>query len=266
MPGGMVETCGGLGPLIFHTGGLVGGVACFISGIVGLGNTSTFEGIIIGIYSIAFGLSIFILEIYQPDWFNERFGFYDTMHGRGFFIMLVGCLALGSTGFQRFCGAIGVTVAILYLLLAVSLKLGILNQNNPTLAAHKIDLMDLPDPLWKGGNGRAKAKKAAETVPQPSPDPEMSPGEYDHRGQNRYDDPAGGDNGLVSANRVENGARVIENNPVPSDASYNVNGVRVTGNQVNAAAGFAARNPKLVSGAINVMSRTPPPPPSSRLR
>jgi len=260
----MVDTCGGLGPIIFHIGGIVGGAACTISGIVGMSKADSFEGFIISIYSIVFGLSIFILEIYQPDWFMDRFGFYDTMHGRGFFIMLVGCLALGSSGFQRFCGALGVIVAIFYLMLACSLKVGILNKDNPTLTRHQINIMDLPDPLWKGGNGRAKNDPG--TVPQPSPDPEISPGDYDHHGNDMYDEPAGGDRGLVSADRVETGARMIENNPVPNDSSYNVNGVNVTGRQVNAAAGFAARNPKLVSGAINVVSRSPPPPPSSGLR
>jgi len=130
----VVQSCGGTGALTFHLGGIIGGLSCCLSGIIGISNVKSFENFVTSIYSMVFGGTIFLLELYQPSWFVRRFGFYDTMSGRGFFILSIGFLSVGSSGFQRFLGAVGVLVAILYLLLSCSLSIGILDPSNPKLA------------------------------------------------------------------------------------------------------------------------------------
>jgi len=243
MPGA-VEVCGGIGSCAFHTGGIVAGLACLLSGIIGITAANSFEHFILNIYAMAFGFWIFILEIYQPSWFLEKFGFYDTMPGRGFFILFVGCLSLGSTSFQRFLGALGILVAFCYLLLACTLKSGILDPESPMLKRHQIELNDLPEPLYKSSTG----KKGTGAYQAPSAGVEVPA-----HGDAMHDDPGGS---TVVIDSRENDAKMESGNPYDEDdATINVNGVKLTGDQVSTAASFAAKNPEMVSGTINMVSQ-----------
>lgn len=247
MPGA-VETCGGIGSCAFHIGGIVAGLACLISGIIGISDARTFEHFILNIYAMAFGFWIFILEIYQPSWFLDKFGFYDTMPGRGFFILFVGCLSLGTTSFQRFLGGLGIFVAFCYLLLALILKAGCLNPESPMLKRHQIDLNDLPEPLYKSSTG----KKGTGAYQAPSAGVEVPAHEYDQNGGGMHDDQGG--NTVVVESR-DNDTKLESGNPYEDGGSYNANGVTLTGDQVSSAASFAAKNPEMVSGTINMVSK-----------
>jgi len=242
MPGA-VESCGGVGSCAFHTGGIVAGMACLLSGIIGISDATTFEHFILNIYAMAFGFWIFILEIYQPSWFLAKFGFYDTMPGRGFFILFVGCLSLGNTSFQRFLGGLGIFVAFCYLLLACTLKTGILDPESPMLKRHQIDVNDLPEPLYKSSTG----KKGTGAYQAPSAGIEIPAHANDQNGGGLDQ----GDSTVV----VESDAKMESGNPYEDNDTYDVNGVTVTGEQVSNAANFAAKNPEMVSGTMNMVSK-----------
>jgi len=166
---------------VFHTGGLVAGLCCLLSGIFGIvapgdGVKVNFEIFMISMYSAVFGFMIAFLEVWQPSWFSRLFGFYDTMVGRGVFILLTSCLALGHTGLQKFLGALGLIVALLYIILAALIRFNVVKPDSEQLRKFNLqDVTVLPNPLWKGSVGAAEAGKneplaeGGYAPPQPAP-------------------------------------------------------------------------------------------------
>jgi len=89
---------------------VLGGISQFFFGI-------SFHNIVIGIYTIVFGLATALLEFQIPPYMSRYASFLFSFLGRGIFYVFVGCLILDGHVLRYIAGAIIGVVGVVYIAL-----------------------------------------------------------------------------------------------------------------------------------------------------
>jgi hypothetical protein len=90
------------------TGGIMvfGGVSQFFP--------ISFQGVVVGVYVILFGLATALLEFRIPDQVAKYCSFYFSFIGRGVFYSFIGCITLGDTVLRIVAGSLLIFLGVVY--------------------------------------------------------------------------------------------------------------------------------------------------------
>jgi len=89
---------------------VLGGISQFFSGI-------SIHNVVIGVYTIIFGLATVLLEFQIPPYMSRYASFLFSFLGRGIFYLFVGCLILDGHVLRYIAGSIVGFVGVAYIAL-----------------------------------------------------------------------------------------------------------------------------------------------------